>query len=123
MWTKAFWRGVVERAVKTFVQSFIATITVAVGTKATAWDIPWGATAYSALGVSLIAAFYSLCTSIGNADFVAGNSAPSTVGTKTVTTVDRANGTSTTGATSLTPDEVALKDATVASGAAPMTVS
>ena len=113
MWTKAFWKGVVERAVKTFIQSFVATITVAVGAKASAWDIPWGTSLYSALNISLMAAFYSLCTSIGNSDFVAGATVPSTAGTKTVTTVDQANGTSTTVATSLTPDEVAAQNAAV----------
>ncbi len=65
MLTKAFWRGAAERALKTFAQSLVAVIGVgAVGLL----DVDW----IGALSAALLATVISLLTSIGNADFTAG---------------------------------------------------
>ena len=66
IWTKAFWKGAGERAVKTFFQTFVALI----GTSAVILqDVDW---LFIGSG-STLAAILSLATSIGNADFTAGN--------------------------------------------------
>lgn len=72
MLTRDFWRGAFERALKTFIQTGVAALIAAVGAATTAWDVDWLTGAYSALGVGLLAAFLSLATSLGNANFVAG---------------------------------------------------
>jgi hypothetical protein len=72
LFTTSFWQGALERALKTFVQTALASLTAAVVGKTTAWDVDWSQAGYAALGVSLLAAFLSLATSVGNADFVAG---------------------------------------------------
>ena len=65
IWTKAFWKGAGERAVKTFFQTFVALI----GTSAVILqDVDW---LFIGSG-SILAAILSLATSIGNADFTAG---------------------------------------------------
>lgn len=65
IWTKAFWKGAGERAVKTFFQTFVALI----GTSAVILqDVDW---LFIGSG-STLAAILSLATSIGNADFTAG---------------------------------------------------
>ena len=73
IWTLDFWKGVGERALKTFLQSFLGALTVAVAGKATAWDVPWASTAQAALGVAIMATFFSVCTSFGSTDFVSGS--------------------------------------------------
>lgn len=65
MLTKAFWKGAGERALKTFAQSLVAVIGVdAVGLL----DVDW----LGALSAATLATVISLLTSIGNADFTAG---------------------------------------------------
>lgn len=72
IWTKQFWKGAGERALKTFVQSTLAALLAAVGTAASAWEVSWLASGWDALGIGLMAAFLSVATSIGNADFTSG---------------------------------------------------
>jgi hypothetical protein len=65
LWTKEFWKGAGERAIKTFFQSFVAIL----GTSAVVLqDVDW---LFVASGATL-ATILSLATSIGNADFTAG---------------------------------------------------
>ena len=65
LWTTAFWRGAGERALKTFAQALVAVIGVgAVGLL----DVDWR----GALSAATLATVISLLTSIGNADFTAG---------------------------------------------------
>lgn len=73
MLTKKFWKGAGERALKTFLQTSIASLMAVAGSAATAWEISWLSTTYDALGVGLLAALLSVGTSIGNADFTAGD--------------------------------------------------
>lgn len=72
IWTKQFWKGAGERALKTFVQSTLAALLAAVGTAASAWEVSWLTSGWDALGIGLMAAFLSVATSIGNADFTSG---------------------------------------------------
>jgi len=71
MWTKSFWKGAAERAIKTIAQTAVAYFVI--GTTGIL-EIDW-----VALGsVSAAAGIASLLTSIGNADFVAGKPDDST---------------------------------------------
>lgn len=77
MWTKAFWKGAGERAVKTFLQAFVAVAITGVGSEAIGvsaglLDINW----LDAASVALVATILSIATSIGNADFTAGYDEP-----------------------------------------------
>ena len=78
IFTLAFWKGAGERAVKTFVQTFIPALVVALGVTETGvldvFAAPWLAALKGSLGISLGATFLSLATSLGNAKFVAGDS-------------------------------------------------
>ena len=68
IWTPSFWRGLGERAIKTFCQSLVAIIGVgAIGVL----DVDWA----GALSVAALATVVSVLTSIGNADFTAGTGA------------------------------------------------
>lgn len=58
MFTQEFWKDAAERAIKTFAQSLVAVLSVAVATPI--WDIDW----VGAAGVSITAAALSLLTSI-----------------------------------------------------------
>lgn len=64
-WTKAFWSGAAERAVKTFAQAAVAFVTADVVGLA---DIDLAGLA----SVAGLAALVSLFTSVGNPEFVAG---------------------------------------------------
>ena len=65
LWTKQFWLGAAERAIKTIAQSLVAVLGVA-GTGLLTVD--WVA----ALSVAGAAGLASLLTSIGSAEHVAG---------------------------------------------------
>lgn len=68
---KQFWLGVFERALKTFVQTFVAVLGVTAGVTYTAESfrgLPWE----SALITAAVAAILSVATSFGNPSFVAG---------------------------------------------------
>ena len=69
IWTKAFWKGAGERAIKTFFQTLVALI----GTTAiTVQDVSW----LVVLSGALLATILSVATSIGNAEFTAGVTTP-----------------------------------------------
>ena len=73
MFTTEFWKGAGKRAVKTFLQTFVAVVVAglgadAVGVSAGLLDVSW----LDALSVSALATIMSLATSAGNADFTAG---------------------------------------------------
>lgn len=76
IWALAFWKGAGERALKTFLQSFIPALLLGLGASTTgvfdAFHAPWLTALLSALSVAVGAAFLSLCTSVGNASFTAG---------------------------------------------------
>lgn len=68
-----FWKGALERAVKTFFQVFVAVVTASLGAEALGvsaglLDVSW----LDALSVAALATILSLATSLGNADFTAG---------------------------------------------------
>ena len=68
---KQFWLGLLERAAKTFVQTFVAVLGVTAGVTYTAESfrgLPWE----SALITASVAAVLSIATSFGNPSFVAG---------------------------------------------------
>lgn len=69
LWTKQFWLGAAERAIKTIAQSLVAVLGVA-GTGLLTVD--WVA----ALSVAGAAGLASLLTSIGSNNFVAGAAQP-----------------------------------------------
>ena len=68
---KQFWLGLFERALKTFIQTFVAVLGVTAGVTYTAEScrgLPWE----SALITATVAAVLSVATSFGNPSFVAG---------------------------------------------------
>ena len=68
---KQFWLGLLERAAKTFVQTFVAVLGVTAGVTYTADSfrgLPWE----SALITATVAAVLSIATSFGSPSFVAG---------------------------------------------------
>lgn len=67
IWTAAFWKGAAERAIKTFAQAGVALITSDAVVGLIDLDV------VQVLSVSGLAALVSVLTSVGNADFVAGN--------------------------------------------------
>ena len=69
LWSKAFWKGAAERAVKTFAQSAVAVLTADI---AGLLNVD-----FAQLGsVAGLAALVSLLTSVSNHDFVAGRADP-----------------------------------------------
>ena len=65
IWTKNFWKGLLERAIKTFAQSvggLIAADTLGI------MDVDW----VSVVNVAGLVTLASIFTSIGNADFTSG---------------------------------------------------
>lgn len=70
---KQFWLGLFERALKTFIQTFVAVLGVTAGVTYTAESfrgLPWE----SALITATVAAVLSVATSFGSPSFVAGKS-------------------------------------------------
>lgn len=68
---KQFWLGLCERALKTFIQTFVAVLGVTAGVTYTAESfrgLPWE----SALITAGVAAVLSIATSFGSPSFVAG---------------------------------------------------
>lgn len=68
---KQFWLGLFERALKTFIQTFVAVLGVTAGVTYTAESfrgLPWE----SALITAGVAAVLSIATSFGSPSFVAG---------------------------------------------------
>lgn len=75
---KQFWLGLLERAAKTFVQTFVAVLGVTAGVTYTADSfrgLPWE----SALITATVAAVLSVATSFGSPTFVAGKTNPNHV--------------------------------------------
>lgn len=68
LWSKAFWKGAAERAVKTFAQAAVAVLTADV---AGLLNVDYVQLA----SVAGLAALVSLLTSVSNHDFVAGKGA------------------------------------------------
>jgi len=69
IWTTNFWRGALDRAIKTFFQTFVAVAIAgvgadAVGLSAGLLDVSW----LDALSVAGLATLLSVATAIGNAD-------------------------------------------------------
>lgn len=72
IWTIAFWKGLAERAIKTFAQSAVAAATIGVvGNSTGVTDVNW----LMILSIAALATLLSALTSIGNASFVAGTPA------------------------------------------------
>ena len=68
---KQFWLGLFERALKTFIQTFVAVLGVTAGVTYTAESfrgLPWE----SAVITAAVAAILSVATSFGSPSFVAG---------------------------------------------------
>lgn len=68
IWTRAFWKGLGERAIKTAAQALVAAIATMAGDAAGIFDVSWNAVVSMAALTTLL----SILTSIGNADFTAG---------------------------------------------------
>lgn len=68
IWTKAFWKGAAERAIKTAAQSLTAVFVI--GVPIFDLDVVGG------LAIAGTATVASILTSIGNADFTAGQGQP-----------------------------------------------
>lgn len=68
IWTKAFWKGAAERAIKTFFQTLVALI----GTAVVISDVDW----VTVLSGSVLATVLSVATSIAQPEFVAGDDRP-----------------------------------------------
>jgi len=72
VYTKAFGRGLAERAIKTWLQTFVAALGVQIGAAVTPDGfvaLPWA----TAVITASIAAVLSAATSVGNAQFTAGS--------------------------------------------------
>jgi hypothetical protein len=71
LWTKAFWKGAGERAIKSFAGGLASAFG---GAAVGLFDIAW----FDALSFALGAALFSVLIAVGNADFTAGTPAPAT---------------------------------------------
>lgn len=80
MFTLAFWKAAAERAVKTFAQSLVGVLTVAMGAASGLAGLDWG----NVLQAALVAAGLSILTSLVSAPV--GGNGPS-LGTETLTPV------------------------------------
>lgn len=73
MLTKKFWKGAAERGVKTFAQTWVAVVTIGIGSEAVGvGGVLTGDLALTGLAVAGTATLLSVATSIGSADFTAG---------------------------------------------------
>ena len=72
LWSKSFWKGAGERAVKTFAQVFSASLGVSIGADLIPAVGIEGVNWIGVASVSLLATIFSVFTSIGNADFTSG---------------------------------------------------
>ena len=72
IWTVDFWKGLGERAIKTFIQTFTASLAVGIAGAETAWDVSWQTVLWVALGVAILSTVGSILTSFGSIEFVAG---------------------------------------------------
>ena len=77
LWTTKFWKGLGERAIKTFAQTFVAVAILGVGSEAVGvsaglTDVLW----VDAASVAGLATLLSALTSIGNAAHTAGDYEP-----------------------------------------------
>lgn len=74
IWTKTFWKGAAERAIKTWFQVFVAMTMLTAGTETIpavgVEGIPW----IAVVSAATLSAILSVATSIGNAEFTAGQS-------------------------------------------------
>lgn len=68
IWTKEFWKGASERAIKTFFQTLVALI----GTAVVISDVDW----VTVVSGSVLATILSVATSIAQPEFVAGDNRP-----------------------------------------------
>lgn len=73
IWTSKFWKGLAERAIKTFFQTGVAVAITGVGAEAVGisagiLDVSWSTVA----SVAGLSAILSAATSLGNAEFTAG---------------------------------------------------
>lgn len=72
LWTKNFWKGTAERAIKTFFQVFGAAISINAGAELIpalgVHEVDWK----MIVSLATVSAILSVATSIGNADFTAG---------------------------------------------------
>jgi hypothetical protein len=82
MWTADFWKAVAERAVKTFVQTLGATLTVVVSVQGGFTDVAW----IAALSAAGLATLLSALTSIGSA--VATDGSPSLTNSEILPVLD-----------------------------------
>lgn len=69
LWTAAFWKGLGERAIKTAAQALAAAIVTVAADAAGIFDVSWNAV----ISMAALTTLMSILTSIGNADFTAGN--------------------------------------------------
>ena len=90
IFTRAFLKGAGERAVKTAAQTLVAVLTA--GEVIGILDVDWA----GALGAAALAAVLSVLTSVGNADFTAGEQGA---------VVERPDGTLDVGTLTVTPDD------------------
>lgn len=72
LWTLAFWKGLAERAIKTFAQAVAGLLA---GDTVGLLDVDWG----EVLSVAGLITLASVLTSIGNAGFTAGEVTPPVV--------------------------------------------
>lgn len=68
IWTRAFWKGLGERAIKTAAQALLAAIGVLGADAAGIVDVGWT----GVLSMAALTTLLSILTSIVNADFTAG---------------------------------------------------
>lgn len=72
MFTRAFLKGAAERAIKTWFQTFAAMLALSVGTDLIPSVGVEGVSWVAILSGATVAAVLSVATSVGNADFTAG---------------------------------------------------